>query len=209
MLEYLGYLASVIVLISLLMSSIIRLRWINLVGSITFAVYGFLIGAIPVGFLNIGTSLINIFYLYKIYSSKEYFTLLEFDRPTPYFEYFVSFHQNDIRFFFPKNDYTIDQDGISFYILRNAVLAGVFVSSRFDDDTLEIHLDYVTKEYRDFKMGSYIFNKQKQLFVDKGYKYLVTYTANASHEKYLQKMGFVSAPDLSSETEICYRLKLS
>ncbi|MGD9910701.1 MAG: hypothetical protein AB7U79_08900 [Candidatus Izemoplasmatales bacterium] len=209
MLEYLGYLASVIVLISLLMSSIIKLRWINLIGSITFAVYGFLIGSIPVGFLNIGTSLINLYYLYKIYTSKEYFTLLEFDSPTPYFEYFVSFHQNDIRFFFPKNDYKIDKDGISFYILRNAVLAGVFVSSRFDDDTLEIHLDYVTKEYRDFKMGSYIFNKQKQLFVDKGYKYLVTYTANSSHEKYLQKMGFVSAPDLSSETEICYRLKLS
>lgn len=209
MLEYLGYLASVIVLISLLMSSIIKLRWINLLGSITFAIYGFLIGAIPVGFLNIGTSLINIYYLYKIYTSKEYFTLLQFDSPTPYFEYFTSFHQNDIRFFFPKNDYKIDKEGISFYILRNAVLAGVFVSSRFDDDTLEIHLDYVTKEYRDFKMGSYIFNKQKQLFIEKGYKYLVTYTANPLHEKYLQKMGFVSAPDLSSENEICYRLKLS
>lgn len=35
-LEILGYIASLIVLISLLMSSIIKLRWINLLGSAVF-----------------------------------------------------------------------------------------------------------------------------------------------------------------------------
>lgn len=70
-LEWLGYLASVIVLISLLMSDILKLRWINLVGSSLFSLYGFLIGALPVGFMNFGIALINIYYLFKLYSNKE------------------------------------------------------------------------------------------------------------------------------------------
>lgn len=72
-LEWLGYLASLIVLISLLMNSIIKLRWINLLGSSIFSLYGFLIGALPVGFMNLGIVLINIYHLVKIYHSKEYF----------------------------------------------------------------------------------------------------------------------------------------
>ena len=70
-LEWLGYLASLIVLISLLMSSIVKLRWINLVGSSLFSLYGFLIGALPVGFMNFGIALINIYYLIQIYRTKE------------------------------------------------------------------------------------------------------------------------------------------
>lgn len=72
-LEWLGYLASLIVLISLLMNSILKLRWINLLGSSIFSLYGFLIGALPVGFMNLGIVLINIYHLVKIYHSKEYF----------------------------------------------------------------------------------------------------------------------------------------
>jgi hypothetical protein len=72
-LEWLGYLASLIVLISLLMNSILKLRWINLLGSSIFSLYGFLIGALPVGFMNLGIALINIYHLIKIYHSKEYF----------------------------------------------------------------------------------------------------------------------------------------
>ena len=52
-LEWLGYLSSVIVAISLTMSSIIKLRWFNLVGAAAFSFYGFMIGSLPVGFLNL------------------------------------------------------------------------------------------------------------------------------------------------------------
>ncbi|WP_138417511.1 YgjV family protein [Aquibacillus sediminis] len=66
-LEWLGYLASFIVLVSLLMSNILKLRWINLLGSGLFSLYGFLIGALPVGFMNLGIVFINIYYLVQLY----------------------------------------------------------------------------------------------------------------------------------------------
>ena len=52
MLEIIGYVASAIIAVSLSFSSIVKFRWTNLAGAASFATYGFLIGAIPVGILN-------------------------------------------------------------------------------------------------------------------------------------------------------------
>ncbi|MBU0997273.1 MAG: YgjV family protein [Firmicutes bacterium] len=208
MLEYLGYLASIIVLISLLMSSIKKLRWINLLGSITFAVYGFMIGAIPVGLLNIGTTFINLYYLYKIYHSKDYFTLLPITASTVYFEYYLKFHQKDIQKFFPQSDLSFDEEGITFYILRNTVPAGVFVGTKYSEDTLKVSLDYVVPMYRDFKMGKYVYTKQKELFLSKGYSKLVSFSDNPQHEKYLLKMGYVKQDSQNENNQSKYLFEL-
>ena len=194
--EYLGYAASVIVLISLLMSTVKRLRWINLIGSITFATYGFLIDSIPVAILNIGTAVINVYYLTRMYNTKDYFKILEFDVESKYFKNFLDFYRKDLfHFFSPENIDMIKAD-MSFYILRNLKPAGVFLGNEISKDELEISLDYVVPEFRDFQMGKYLYTEQRQLFLDKGYKKLVTKTDVPKHEKYLKKMGFV-------KTEIC------
>ncbi|HSV76380.1 MAG TPA: hypothetical protein VLH37_05040 [Bacteroidales bacterium] len=62
-LEWIGYIASVVVAVSLMMVSIVKLRWLNLVGSAVFSFYGFAIGAYPVGVLNLFIALVNIYYL--------------------------------------------------------------------------------------------------------------------------------------------------
>jgi hypothetical protein len=69
-LEFLGYLASTLVAISLMMRSLTKLRVINLSGSLLFTVYGFSIGAYPVAVLNAFIVLVNIFYLQKQVSGK-------------------------------------------------------------------------------------------------------------------------------------------
>ncbi|NQV06152.1 YgjV family protein, partial [bacterium] len=50
--EILGYAASALVVLSLAMRSILRLRIIGLVGSVAFMVYGILIGSYPVAITN-------------------------------------------------------------------------------------------------------------------------------------------------------------
>ena len=52
LIELIGYTASVILVISMMMSSFVKLRIVNLVGAFLFSVYGFIIGSYPVGFLN-------------------------------------------------------------------------------------------------------------------------------------------------------------
>jgi GNAT superfamily N-acetyltransferase len=188
--EWIGYLASLIVLVSLLMSSVKKLRWINLIGSLTFAVYGFLISAYPVAVMNAGIVLINSYYLFQMYKKNDYFTLTPLDKEKDYFEYFMSFYKEDIKTFITEEHDLKDKDLIKLFVLRNTVPAGIFVAKKTNIDEMHVYIDYVTPQYRDFKIGEYLFNTQKDYFKQLGVKTLVTHPGTDKHQKYLQKMGF-------------------
>ncbi|MFW5757679.1 MAG: hypothetical protein ACOCYO_03260 [Bacteroidota bacterium] len=69
--EWLGYLASSLILLSMMMSSIKKLRWINLTGAALFSIYGFIIGAMPVAFMNTLVVFINVYHLFQLYFGKK------------------------------------------------------------------------------------------------------------------------------------------
>ncbi len=64
--ELLGYAASIFVAISLLMSDIKWLRYVNSVGCILFVIYGVIISAYPVAVMNAFCVFINIYQLIKL-----------------------------------------------------------------------------------------------------------------------------------------------
>lgn len=68
--EWVGYLASLLIALSMLMKNIIKLRFINLVGCICFVVYGIAIGAYPVAITNLFISGVNLYYLYNMLNDK-------------------------------------------------------------------------------------------------------------------------------------------
>ena len=68
--EWLGYLASILIGISMFMKDIVKLRFINLIGSILFAIYGFIIKAYPVAIINVIITFVNIYYIYDITKKK-------------------------------------------------------------------------------------------------------------------------------------------
>ena len=68
--EYVGYAASVLIGISMFMKNIIKLRFINLVGSLLFAFYGFTIKAYPVAIVNTIIVFTNIYFIYNLMKEK-------------------------------------------------------------------------------------------------------------------------------------------
>ncbi len=190
LLELLGYLASLVVLISLLMSSIVKLRWINLVGAAMFSAYGFLIGALPVGVVNFAIALIDVYYLIKIYSKKEFFKTLSIQQGNKYMKEFITFHEAEIKKMFPSFNFQPDKHDVCLFILRNMAVAGLFIARQYDKESLLVELDYVIPEYRDLKPGKHLYNQQTHLFTKLGYKSLCSYSHNKFHERYLKKMGF-------------------
>lgn len=193
LIEWFGYLGSVIVAISLTMSSIKKLRWYNLVGALVFTVYGFAIGAMPVGFLNLFIVLADIYYLSKMYSYKESFKAIIVPSTDSYLEYFIDFHKSEILEFFPnfsKNDFNTHKENcFAFLLLRNAAVAGVFLGVK-NNDRLTVVVDFVTAAYRDLKPGDFIYKTNLQLLLNEGITTIECSTSNKAHRKYLLKMGF-------------------
>lgn len=189
-LQWIGYIASVIIVISMMMSSIIKFRWINLVGALLFSIYGFLIHAIPVGILNGVIVLVDIYYLYLIYSKSEEFEILEINASSKYLIRFLKFHNEKIQTYCPGFSYQPDENTVSFFILRNMSVAGFFLAHRANLNELHVDLDYVLPEYKDFKNGKYVYFKLKQKFIDAGYRSIVAEGNNQRYFKYLKKLGF-------------------
>jgi hypothetical protein len=65
--EYLGYIASALLVASLTMTDVVKLRWYNMFGCMVFTAYGVAIDAAPVIFTNGLLSLVNIYHIIKIY----------------------------------------------------------------------------------------------------------------------------------------------
>ncbi|QSX33378.1 YgjV family protein [Shewanella avicenniae] len=68
--ELVGYSASIMVAISLMMKNIIWLRWLNLGGCLLFVLYGAAISAWPVAVMNGLVGVINLFHLLRLYRVK-------------------------------------------------------------------------------------------------------------------------------------------
>ena len=62
LIEAFGYLGSFLVLVSMLMTSVVKLRIINTIGSLIFTVYAFIIKSYPTAFMNLCLVLINVHY---------------------------------------------------------------------------------------------------------------------------------------------------
>lgn len=187
--EWIGYAASLIVLISLIMSSVKRLRWINLTGSLIFAVYGLLITSYPVAVMNLGIVFVNSYYLYQIYSKKDLFELIPI-KDNAYFEHFMDVYRKDMSQFI-NLEHDITQNGlIKFFVSRNTIPAGLFIGKKVEDNKLEIWVDYTTPTYRDFKIAEYIYTQKREVFIEQGFKVLLTKPGKEKHNTYLEKIGF-------------------
>lgn len=64
--EWIGYAASAVIAISLLMTSLVKLRIINSVGCLLFVIYGLILHAYPVAVANLVVVFINLYHLYKL-----------------------------------------------------------------------------------------------------------------------------------------------
>lgn len=190
LLQWIGYAASVIIAVSMTMNSILKFRWINLAGAVTFSIYGFLIGALPVGFLNGFIAFVDIYYLYAIYSKKEVFEILEVRADNRYLLRFLQFHDHDIQKFFPGFVYKPEMNTISFFILRDMAVAGIFLAHREKDHCLVVGLDFVLPAYRDFKNGRFIYLRLKQQFIKEGFRKVIAEGRSEQYGKYLKKLGF-------------------
>ncbi|HVK96788.1 MAG TPA: YgjV family protein, partial [Flavisolibacter sp.] len=174
--EIAGYLASVLLAISLLINNDLKFRWFTTSANVCFIIYGTVIQAYPVIVTNSILLFINIYQLLKIYNREEDFDLIEF---TPgdklgdkLINKFLSFHKNDIDAYFPNFLFEIKGYQLRFIVLRDMVIANIFVAS-IENGIGWIEINYTVPKYRDYKVGRFIFDQEKKYLISKGVKKLV------------------------------------
>jgi hypothetical protein len=188
---FFGYFASLCLIIALLVNTDIKFRIFNLLGNIAFIVYAIVFNAWPVLITNVILLFINLFYLNKIYRHKEDFELIEFKGEEKLIDKFLSFYRTDITGYFPG--FSADQlsGKLNFAVLRDLVIANIFSVHITPAGDAEVVINYTSKKYRDYKVGRFIFEKEKQFLISKGVKRIVyKNVSNKKHESFLKVMGF-------------------
>lgn len=187
LIEMIGYLGSVLVVVSMLMTSVIKLRVVNTIGAGIFAVYALIICSYPTALMNGCLVIINIYNLVKLLKDERQYTMISGRGDEAFLLYILNYYKEDIKKYFPQ--FHLDRANIDVaYIVCNADSpAGILLGKKTGDGTMEVILDYATPVYRDCSVGTYLYSRLKE----KGIHRMTCARAGEKHETYLKKMGFV------------------
>lgn len=194
--ELVGYTGSLLVIISMLMTSITKLRVVNSIGCVIFATYALIIRSYPTAAMQFCLLTINLVGLYNLSRNKKQYTIAELKNGDSYIRFFIDSQKNDIAKFFPNVDSLaaekLSDDEAKIYLVSvGTSTAGIMLAQKKSDDSLQIDLDYTTPAYRDCSVGKFLF----QYLKENGIKRLSARSDVAEHISYLTKTGFVKVND--------------
>lgn len=193
-LEIIGFIASGVVAISLMMRNVFWLRIINGIGALIFTVYGILIQSAPVAVMNGFVVLIDLYYLSQSWQS-DYYKVLEVEPDAYYLRKFLDFYHEEIVKFMPEFSGEIPTDANVFFILRNMVPAGLLITREHADGRLYVEMDFAIPAYRDSKIGRFVYTHQAEIFNAEKYDAVYSEGLTPAHQKYLKRMGFKQQTD--------------
>ncbi len=206
--ELIGYFGSALVVASLSMKSILRLRLVGLAGAIVFCTYGILIGAYPIVITNLVIIGIHSFFLRQLLGSKPVFTVLEVRQGSRYLEYFIDHYIDDIRQeFLPGFHFEPKPDRYRAFILRDMVPTGLFICDLDGTDTAKVQLDYVIPAYRDLKVARFLYSASSAIFSDPTISHVESPPGTRKYNEYLLRMGYDKVA--ASDGRDVYRLRLA
>ncbi len=192
LLEIFGYIASVLIAVSLMMSNIKQLRWINLFGAAAFSVYGYFIDAFPVFILNGWIALVDIYYLIRIYQVKDQFDLVRLKSiNSPLFNLLKNRYGKDVMQLSEGFQWQLLDDAVVLLLFRNMKPVGLFAYRELNDwGKVEVLLDYIIPEDRDFKAAKFMFSRDNNQLKQEGINHLMVKPNSDCHELYLNRVGF-------------------
>ena len=188
-LEIFGYIGSFLVVFSMLMSSVVKLRILNTIGSVISGTYALICGAYPLVLMNGCIILINLYGLYKLLKTQQQYDMVESKKDDSLLKYFVERYQGDIKKYFP--DFVCEAEYEKAYVVCcNGNPAGILLGNEKEAGVFDVLVDYSTPAYRDCSVGTYLYSKLPL----HGINVLEFGKEEApEHVSYLKKMGFKKA----------------
>ena len=186
--EGVGYLGSFLVLVSMLMTSVVKLRIINMIGNAVCTAYAIITKTWPIAALNACLFIINVYHLIRLFRVKKQYEQVKTDLCDGYLSYLFDKNIDDIHIFFPTFSRTAVEPAVTRLVLCGKDPAGLFLANEAGEDgkDLEIILDYALPAYRDASVARYLY---KQLACE-GYRSLILNIEAPRHDAFMKKIGY-------------------
>lgn len=190
--EAIGYGGSALIAVSMMMSNLWRLRWLNLIGAALFCAYGVLLKSPPVALLNGFIVAVNVYHLVRLTRARDDFSHVELYPQSLIREKFLEFYRDDIERYYPGFRWEQLQQPRSYFVMRNLMPVKLLVYEVAAEGVIHIRLDYVIPSYRDLKNAGYLYTALRETWRQQGGRTLVTRSRVPSHQRYLRAVGFVA-----------------
>ncbi len=169
-LDLFGWAGSGLLILSLLQARVLRFRLLNLVAGLMLVAFNALIMVWPMVAMNLATSAINVWMIRKLVRDRHdhtAFRVLAVHSDDAYLGHFLSVHQRDVSTYQPDFSWDgVPQEGRRpFLILKGDETVGVVILrlDGVDADAAHVDLDYVTKRFRDFSPGEFVWRESGML----------------------------------------------
>ena len=190
-LDLFGWAGSALLIVSLLQARVLRFRVLNLTAGLMLVAFNAMLGVWPMVAMNLATSAINVWFILRMVRERHdeaAFRVLAVRSDNEYLAHVLSVHRADVLRYQP--DFSWDslprQDRHPFLILKGDETVGVVIM-RIADDVAHVELDYVTRRYRDFSPGEFVW-RQSGVLRDLGIARVVT--SPTMLDPYYERVGF-------------------
>lgn len=225
--ELVGHLASILVVVSLLMSNLLSLRILNLIGAITFTAYGSLIGSLPIVLSNTAIIFINLYHLTR--AVRESRTKIRYRRVegTVQVEEFVRDRKPDILKHFPLFRESLfgnlESPEASLYLALNGAVTQGFAlfipvpeadeardreerellefvhTTLFPRESLYLPIDYILPKYRGLGIAQHLYESlQADVSSEMRYSIAVGRRKDRANHRFLARNGYETVKDFAT-----------
>lgn len=190
-LDALGWAGSALLVYSLMQARVLRFRVLNLTACVLLIVFNAILEIWPMVAMNVVLAGINLWFIVKLTRARHDVTayeVLEVNQDDAYLRHVLKVHGTDIRTFSPDVTWDTEVPGRSaFLIERGDETVGVVMVRDVGDGTAQIELDYVTKRFRDFTPGEFVY-RRSGLFRDRGFHRVLSPPGMVN--PYYDRLGF-------------------
>jgi hypothetical protein len=207
-LDVVGWVSSILVVLSLMQARVLRFRWMNLVGAAMATVVNALLGIWPFAAMNGVIAVIDVYWIWRLTRERHdeaVYEVVEVGVADAYLSHVLGVHAQDVAATHPHFSLAAiseptaappTEGGVqrsAFLVLRGDETVGMVLVRDAGSGVGEVELDYVTERFRDFTPGEFVYRKSG-VFADKGFTTLVADAGPGTSDHY-GRVGFQRVGD--------------
>jgi hypothetical protein len=176
-LDLVGWFGSALLVVSLMQARVLRFRVLNLVACVVLTGFNAALEIWPMVAMNIVLTLINLWHIRKLVTTRHddtTYDVLEVGPDDEYLRHVLRIHEADILEYQPDLVWDGAAEGrLAFLVQRGDETVGVVLVRDDGDGIARVQLDYVTPRYRDFSPGEFVWRRSTVLR-ERGFHRVVT-----------------------------------